>query len=76
MIRRPPRSTHRHTLFPYTTLFRSDAGAQVQVVYPDPASVAAFGANMMDARARPAAAKAGYAQGKAEAASLKAFWTA
>jgi hypothetical protein len=23
MIRRPPRSTHRHTLFPYTTLFRS-----------------------------------------------------
>ncbi len=54
----------------------TDAGAQVQVVYPDPASVAAFGANMMDARARPAAAKAGYAQGKAEAASLKAFWTA
>ena len=24
MIRRPPRSTLRHTLFPYTTLFRSD----------------------------------------------------
>src|SRR3546814_2111113 len=23
MIRRPPRSTHTHTLFPYTTLFRS-----------------------------------------------------
>src|SRR6186713_3751947 len=23
MIRRPPRSTHRYTLFPYTTLFRS-----------------------------------------------------
>jgi hypothetical protein len=23
MIRRPPRSTHRQTLFPYTTLFRS-----------------------------------------------------
>ena len=23
MIRRPPRSTHRGTLFPYTTLFRS-----------------------------------------------------
>ena len=23
MIRRPPTSTHRHTLFPYTTLFRS-----------------------------------------------------
>src|SRR5437762_4657683 len=27
MIRRPPRST----LFPYTTLFRSDAGARVRV---------------------------------------------
>src|SRR3546814_650740 len=24
MIRRPPRSTRSHTLFPYTTLFRSD----------------------------------------------------
>src|SRR3546814_3275736 len=24
MIRRPPRSTHPYTLFPYTTLFRSD----------------------------------------------------
>src|SRR3546814_15564496 len=30
MIRRPPRSTRTHTLFPYTTLFRSD---------PDPADV-------------------------------------
>src|SRR5213596_4405429 len=26
MIRRPPRSTQDRTLFPYTTLFRSDAG--------------------------------------------------
>src|SRR5213080_5354700 len=26
MIRRPPRSTHRYTLFPYTTLFRSTSG--------------------------------------------------
>src|SRR3546814_14130046 len=25
MIRRPPRSTHTDTLFPYTTLFRSEA---------------------------------------------------
>src|SRR5213080_3777925 len=31
MIRRPPRSTHRYTLFPYTTLFRSRAR-------PDPAA--------------------------------------
>ena len=27
MIRRPPRSTHRQTLFPYTTLFRSADGS-------------------------------------------------
>src|SRR3546814_364492 len=27
MIRRPPRSTRTDTLFPYTTLFRSDGGA-------------------------------------------------
>src|SRR3546814_21007780 len=28
MIRRPPRSTLTDTLFPYTTLFRSDAGSR------------------------------------------------
>src|SRR3546814_3280401 len=28
MIRRPPRSTRTDTLFPYTTLFRSDAAGQ------------------------------------------------
>src|SRR6186997_3618442 len=28
MIRRPPRSTQQPTLFPYTTLFRSDRGPQ------------------------------------------------
>src|SRR3546814_16840503 len=28
MIRRPPRSTRTDTLFPYTTLFRSPAGAE------------------------------------------------
>src|SRR3546814_12790457 len=27
MIRRPPRSTRTDTLFPYTTLFRSEVGA-------------------------------------------------
>src|SRR3546814_3708631 len=30
MIRRPPRSTRTDTLFPYTTLFRSDAGAALR----------------------------------------------
>src|SRR3546814_14960193 len=31
MIRRPPRSTRADTLFPYTTLFRSDEAGQVAV---------------------------------------------
>src|SRR3546814_5966157 len=31
MIRRPPRSTRTDTLFPYTTLFRSGAGATVDL---------------------------------------------
>src|SRR3546814_14723086 len=30
MIRRPPRSTRTDTLFPYTTLFRSEAAAKFQ----------------------------------------------
>src|SRR3546814_8993223 len=30
MIRRPPRSTRTDTLFPYTTLFRSEHGGQRQ----------------------------------------------
>src|SRR5213080_2547919 len=30
MIRRPPRSTHRYTLFPYTTLFRSPASGRAR----------------------------------------------
>src|SRR3546814_11220077 len=29
MIRRPPRSTRTDTLFPYTTLFRSDKGEMI-----------------------------------------------
>src|SRR3546814_13701258 len=32
MIRRPPRSTRTDTLFPYTTLFRSNLAAQVERV--------------------------------------------
>src|SRR3546814_18006560 len=33
MIRRPPGSTRTDTLFPYTTLFRSDGGGHI-VLYP------------------------------------------
>src|SRR3546814_5255121 len=31
MIRRPPRSTRTDTLFPYTTLFRSDSSAEILI---------------------------------------------
>src|SRR3546814_13711880 len=33
MIRRPPRSTRTDTLFPYTTLFRSERAARVNADY-------------------------------------------
>src|SRR3546814_19973714 len=32
MIRRPPRSTRTDTLFPYTTLFRSNAAGMMQLL--------------------------------------------
>src|SRR3546814_2883454 len=32
MLRRPPRSTRTDTLFPYTTLFRSDEGRVLRLV--------------------------------------------
>jgi len=51
-----------------------DAGARTELILPDDASVAAFGANLMDGRVRPAAAKAGIEQGRALAASLKTIW--
>src|SRR3546814_9185571 len=35
MIRRPPRSTRTDTLFPYTTLFRSDPSASDGVIEKD-----------------------------------------
>src|SRR3546814_6790205 len=40
MIRRPPRSTRTDTLFPYTTLFRSDGCPQRTILIPDTGSLA------------------------------------
>ncbi|HEX3918346.1 MAG TPA: patatin-like phospholipase family protein [Caulobacteraceae bacterium] len=51
-----------------------DGGARTELILPDDASVAAFGANLMDGRVRPAAAKAGIEQGRALAAALKDVW--
>src|SRR3546814_20326114 len=33
MLRRPPRSTRTDTLFPYTTLFRSNQGSALDIIY-------------------------------------------
>src|SRR3546814_12412117 len=38
MIRRPPRSTRTDTLFPYTTLFRSDRLVFMHALKPGPAN--------------------------------------
>jgi len=48
-------------------------GAAVEVIFPDAATQDALGPNVMDVRRRPAVVRAGMAQGKAEAALLKAF---
>jgi NTE family protein len=52
----------------------SDGGSRARLLTPDDASQSAFGLNLMDARVRPAAAKAGLTQGRAIAAELKDFW--
>jgi NTE family protein len=52
----------------------TQAGGKVELIVPDDASAEAFGMNLMNPRNRPAAAKAGLAQGRALAPALKAFW--
>jgi NTE family protein len=51
-----------------------EAGARVELIVPDDASLAAFGLNLMNPRVRPAACQAGLAQGRALAAGLKSVW--
>jgi NTE family protein len=51
------------------------AGGEMQLIAPDDASAEAFGPNLMDAARRPACMEAGRAQGRSEAARLKAFWS-
>ena len=51
-----------------------DSGSAVETILPDDAALTAFGDNMMDPSTRPPAARAGYAQGSAEAAQLAEFW--
>src|SRR3546814_10896776 len=54
MIRRPPRSTRTDTLFPYTTLFRSEASLYQAVVCKDIERRLEGGLRNLDVR-RPAA---------------------
>src|SRR3546814_7576490 len=60
MIRRPPRSTRTDTLFPYTTLFRSDrdrtAGEQGRARQGDGAGRPGGGGGREDRLRRPGAA--------------------
>lgn len=49
-------------------------GAQVVVIKPDGAALAAIGKNVLDPANRPSAAAAGYAQAGAEAAAVAAVW--
>jgi NTE family protein len=51
-----------------------DGGATVVTVFPDDASVAAMGGNLMDFRRRADAARAGLVQGETHAEELKALW--
>ena len=49
-------------------------GSVVETLIPDSASEYMFGANAMDLSLRPAAARAGYNQGKSLAGRLAGFW--
>ena len=49
-------------------------GSRVETMFPDSDAEHMFGANAMDVSLRPAAARAGYNQGKALAKQLTEFW--
>jgi NTE family protein len=49
-------------------------GSSVETVFPDDASLTAFGTDMMDASTRLPAARAGHDQGRALAEQLAEFW--
>jgi NTE family protein len=49
-------------------------GSRVETIFPDSNSEHMFGANAMDLSLRPAAARAGYNQGRALAEQLTEFW--
>jgi NTE family protein len=50
------------------------SGSRLELIFPDAPSLESFGLNLMDFRRRPGAAKAGLAQGRANAARLAKLW--
>src|SRR3546814_6832886 len=62
MIRRPPRSTRTDTLFPYTTLFRSQLAALALVAHP-PAFARIPGARAMQQEEHVLAARVARIEG-------------
>lgn len=54
--------------------FLRNSGSKVILITPDAASHKAFGRNLMDSSHRAAAAEAGYAEGRAQAARVAAIW--
>jgi NTE family protein len=50
------------------------AGSRVETIFPDDNARAAFGETMMELSTRPAAARAGYDQGRALGPQLTDFW--
>jgi NTE family protein len=51
-----------------------EAGAHVELIVPDDASMTAMGVNLHDVRVRPAAARAGVSQGRAVAVGRGGLW--
>jgi NTE family protein len=49
-------------------------GSRVETIFPDSNAEHMFGANAMDLSLRPAAARAGYNQGRTLAEQLCEFW--
>ena len=49
-------------------------GSRVETIFPDAGAEHLFGVNGMDLSLRPAAARAGYDQGRAHAGQLTGFW--
>jgi NTE family protein len=69
----PAAEATRSQLDAEMAVLRED-GRRAELLLPDDASAEAFGLNLMDASRRPAAARAGLAQGEAMAQSLRKVW--